>query len=303
MVEDDDDKHLLLLLPIVIFLLITIGGSMALNMPVNETKLNSSLDLEYNKNFPYVIEITGEKNQNIYLKIGNYDFGVFKDKNVFRNKNNPHKPVQAAPDNITENITISGQNKSNDSSLTAWNLNGTKTVYLTSDNVIDKNTDMKFLKRIAYNLEKNGINVVIDRYAPNPNQVARSIKNAPKDSAVVIINYNCAGTIKDLANGISGPETNGKPDKGYLYEYARDLRGIIYVNVSPDIILTDRSYLPRAHDDDFSSNSFRGINGPGEYLTGSGITLVDNIKPLYPIMGIKRADTVSKRVLMLITSN
>lgn len=253
MIEDDDDKHLLLLLPVVIFLIATIGGSMALNTPVNET--------------------------------------------------NHHKAVQAAPDNITENVTISGSNQSNDPSGGAWNLNGTKTVYLTSDNVIDKNTDMKFLKRVASNLRKNGINVVIDRYAPNPNQVPRSIKNAPKDSAIVIINYNCAGTIKDLTDGISGPETNGKTDKGYLYEYARDLRGIIYVNVSPDMILTDRSYLRRAHDDDFSPNAFRGINDPAQYLSESRITLIDNIKPLYPIMSMERADIVSKRVLMLIASN
>jgi hypothetical protein len=322
MIEDDDDKHLLLLLPVVIFLITTIGGSIALNTSVNETNHSLNSNLQYNKNFPYmeaidetseicqIFDLAQQKSKifvgfdfkYLYSKMKNDDSGIFKDKNVSDN-NNHHKAVQAAPDNVTENVTTYSLNKSNDPSGTAWNLNGTKTVYLTSDNVISKNADMRFLKRVASNLKKNGINVIIDHNAPNPNQVPRSVKNAPKDSAIVIINYNCAGTIKDLTDGISGPETNGKADKGYLYEYARDLRGIIYVNVSPDITLTDRSYLPRAHDDDFSSHEFRGINEPARYLSESRVTLIDNIKPLYPIMSMERADTISKRVLMLIASD
>jgi hypothetical protein len=273
--EDDDDKHLFLLLPVAIFLITTIGGSMALNTPTNE---NQNLE---DKNIPYSIKMIDNENQSLNIK------------------NIDSKAVLAAPNPISQNISVQKKEFKNDSS-TKWDLNGTKTVYLTSDNIIDKNTDKKFLKRVASNLKSNGINVIIDSNAPNPNQVPRAIKNAPKDSAIVVINYNCAGTIKDLTVGISGPQTNGKTDKGYLYEYAKDLNGIIYVNVSPDIMLTNCSYLPRAYDDEFSPGSFKGINEPAQYLLENKIALIDSIKPVYPIMGIERADMVSKQILTLL---
>lgn len=291
MLEDDDDKHLFLLLPIVIFSITTIMGSMALNTPINETNPNLNSNLENNNNLLYSIKIIDNKNESQSLKTTNKS-------NI---KNNDPKVVLAALDNISENnITIQRKNQLNDSSTIKWNLNATKTVYLTSDNIIDKKTDMKFLKRVASNLKSNGINVIMDPYAPNPNQVPRSIKNAPKDSAIVVINYNCAGTIKDLTISIGGPQTNGKTDKGYLYEYAKDLNGIIYVNVSPDTILTNCSYLPRAYDDEFSPGSFEGLNEPAEYLLENRITLIDNIQPSYPIMGIERADIVSNKIAMLL---
>lgn len=280
--EDDDDKHLFLLLPVVL-LITTIGGSIALNTPINE---NPNIK---DNNFLYSIKMIDNTNQSLNIT------------NKTDIKNNDHKVVLAAIDNITENkITTQKKESIKNDSNTKWNLNGTKTVYLTSDNIIDKNTDKKFLKRVASNLKSNGINVIIDPYAPNPNQVPRAIKNAPKDSAIVVINYNCAGTIKDLTVGISGPQTNGKTDKGYLYEYAKDLNGIIYVNVSPDIMLTNISYLPRAYDDEFSPGSFKGINEPAQCLIENKIALIDSIKPVHPIMGIERADRISNKILTLL---
>jgi hypothetical protein len=301
MAEEDYDTHLLIFLPVIIFLITTIGGSMALNVPINETNYSLNSTLEDNSNFIYPIKIIDNENDSQSKKIKNNYIETFKDKNESDIKNIPPEIVQAAPENVSQNnVTILDSNQVNDSSSLKWNLNGTKTVYLTSDNIIDKNTDMKFLKRMEYDLERNGINVIIDPYAPNPNQVPRSIKNAPKDSAVVVINFNCAGTIKDLTIGISGPQTNGKTEEGYLYGQARDLKGIVYVNVSPDTILANCSYLPRAYDDDFSPGSFKGLTKPAEYLLENGITLIDNIQPVYPIMGLERADTVSNRLLTLI---
>lgn len=181
-----------------------------------------------------------------------------------------------------------------------WNLKGTKTVYLTSDRIVGKKSDRKFLERIRSNLQKAGIKVIIDPGASHPNQVPRAIKNAPKGSAVIIINYNCAGTIKDLCNGISGPQTNGHQNKGYLYNHAKDLTGIIYVNVSPKTLLTDKTYLSRAQDDNFSPRSFKGINNPAKYLLDNGIALIDSPKPYYPVMGIERADIISSQIIEML---
>lgn len=301
MEEDDNDKRLLLLFPVVIFLITAVGGSMALNTPINVINNSSDLNFEYNTIFLYSFKTIDIETDNQSAAIKYNGLETFKDKNLLKNNDSNSEVVYAAPENTSENnVTVQSKDQLNDSAATRWNLNGTKTVYLTSDNIVDKNTDTKFLKRLAFNLESNGINVIIDPDAPNPSQVPRSIKNAPKDSAVVVINYNCAGTIKDLTVGISGPQTNGKTDKGYLYEYAKDLRGIIYVNVSPDTILTNCSYLPRAYDDGFSPKSFKGLKKPAEHLSDSGIYLIDNIEPLYPIMSIKRADVVSNKILALL---
>lgn len=292
MVGDDDDKHLLLLLSIVIFLITTIGGSTALNTSINETHNTLILKSDFEDKNGLFYSINSE-----FLKVKTR---ILNESKGIKAKNEYQRPieVQAAPENVSQNNATIQNSVS--SSIIKWDLNGTKTVYLTSDNIIDKKTDMKFLKRVASDLENNGINVIIDPYAPNPNQVPRSIKNAPSESVVVIINYNCAGTIKDLCDGISGPRTNGNANEGYLYNYAKDLNGIIYVNISPETILKDSSYLPRAYDDGFSPNSFKGINDPAQYLLENGIELIDSPKPTYPVMSAERADIVSQGILELI---
>ncbi len=295
MTEGDDDNHKILLLPILICLMSAIGGSIAVNAQFDGLKQNSELGLnEHNTSF-FKYDVTTSNNNKSLIGIVN-DLKQFSDSVYYQNPQ--LSGSQPAGNGIKENGTAI--NIVNASSTVIWDLNGTKTVYLTSDDIISKETDRKFLNRIASNLRSNGIQVIIDPYAPNPDQVPRSIKNAPEGSAVVIVNYNCAGTIKDLGNGISGPQTNGKSDKGYLYEHAKDLTGIIYVNVSPETILMDSSYLPRAHDDEFSTGSFSGINNPSEYLLDNGISLIDSPQPVYPVMGIKRADVVSNRILELL---
>ncbi len=205
-------------------------------------------------------------------------------------------------DNSFLNNTSSKPIEVKASSGVKWNLKGTKIVYLTSDRIISKKSDRKFLERIKYNLQKSGIKVIIDPEASHPNQVPRSIKNAPEGSAVVVVNYNCAGTIKDLCDGIKGPQTNGHQYKGYLYNHAKDLTGIIYVNISPETILTNKTYLTRAHDDNFSPGSFKGINNPAKYLLDNGISVIDSPKPYYPVMGIERADIISGQILELLKS-
>lgn len=295
MTEGDGDKHKILLLPILICLISTIGGSIAANTHFDGLNEGSNLNSNNYNNVHFKYDTTTDDNDQSLIEIVNglKQFSVNMDYQDYGLNESEVVETKTKENGTAINIV-------NASSTAIWDLNGTKIVYLTSDNIISKETDRKFLNRMASNLRSNGIQVIIDPYAPNPDQVPRSIKNAPEGSAVVIINYNCAGTIKDLGNGISGPQTNGKSDKGYLYEHAKDLTGIIYVNVSPETILMDSSYLPRAHDDGFSTGSFSGINNPSEYLLDNGISLIDSPQPVYPVMGVKRADVVSNRILELL---
>jgi len=190
----------------------------------------------------------------------------------------------------------SAENGENAISSIKWDLSGAKTVYLTGDGVSGQEADKRFLNRVKSNLEQAGINVILDPAAPAPNQVSRAVKNAPDGSVAIIVCCNCAGTIKDMCDGISGPETNGKSDKGYLYEYAKDLKGIIYVSVSSKS-LKDITFLNRSSDDTFSPESFKGLENPAEYIINSGITLIDNPKPSTPRMNNERADATSVQIL------
>ncbi len=297
MVDSDDDKHLMLLLPIIIYVIASIGGSVAYNVEVNESNSKSSINFDLDLKTFLVPGNMKRMNQ------------VLNNKKMVNLKKSGNKtlPKFFSSSQITELINNSNLENTGSklmevdaSSSEKWNLTGTKTVFLTSDRVIDKESDRKFLERIKSNLQKSGIKVIIDPRASHPDQVPRAIENAPEGSAVIVVNYNCAGTIKDLGDGISGPETNGNQNKGYLYDHAKDLKGIIYVNVSPDIFLTNSTYLPRAYDDDFSPASFEGIRNPAKYLLNNKIALIDSPKPDHPVMGFERADTISCQISELL---
>lgn len=295
MTEDDVDKHSILLFSVIMCIIISIGADIAVNPQLNEIKRDQVSKFNINiQNSLIKGSMSTDEDINLQKLEEAKNILEHRKLNININKINSNTNIATIKGNKSHKEVVSA------SSTITWNLNGTKNVYITSDRIIDRETDRKFLQRIKSNLEKSGINVIIDPRASYPNQVPRAIKNAPEGSAVVIINYNCAGTIKDLCEGISGPQTNGKTDKGYLYKYAKDLKGVIYVNVSPVTILKNSSYLPRAYDDGFSSKSFQGLSNPAKYLLNNEIALIDSIEVNKPVMGIEKADAVSYQIIMLL---
>lgn len=295
MTEDDVDKHSILLFSVIMCIIASIGADIAVNPQLNEINIDLSHKLDINNQNQLIVgNIWLNEDINLQKLEKTKNIIEYRKLNIDINKVNLNTNIDAIKDNKSLQEVVSA------SSTVTWNLNGTKSVYITSDRIMDRETDRKFLNKIKSNLEKSGINVIIDPRASYPNQVPRAIKNAPEGSAVVIINYNCAGTIKDLCEGISGPKTNGKSSKGYLYKYAKDLNGVIYVNVSPETILKNSSYLPRAYDDGFSSKSFQGLSNPAKYLLNNGIALIDSLKADKPVMGNEKADAVSYQIIMLL---
>lgn len=306
MAKSDDDKHLAVLLPIIICVMASVGGSVAYNFEVNESNPNINFDLNSKVLLAYNDSIKGMNlslNKNLTSKNQRF-LGSIINLRKSGNKNVSKGFFSSQIGEFNDNHSLEDINSKpmevNASSGIKWDMAGTKTVYLTSDRIMSKKTDREFLERIKSNLQESGIRVIIDPRASHPDQVPRAIENAPEGSAVVIVNYNCAGTIKDLGEGISGPQTNGNPNKGYLYGFAKDLTGIIYVNISPNTFLTNNAYLPRAYDDDFSPRSFEGLNNPAEYLLDNGISLIDSPRPDDPVMGIERADIISSQILELL---
>lgn len=295
MTEDDGDKHSILLFSIILCFIASIGADIGVNPQLNEINTGPIVKLDINNKNILITENIQPNNGINSQNLKNVKDSLEHQKlNININKINLKTNIDAIKDNKSHQEVVSA------SSTITWNLNGTKTVYLTSDRIMDRETDRKFLEIIKYDLQKSGINVIIDPKASYPNQVPRAIKNAPDGSAVIIINYNCAGTIKDLCEGISGPQTNGKTKKGYLYKHAKDLNGVIYVNVSPRTILKNSSYLPRAYDDGFSPGSFQGLSYPAKYLLNNGIVLIDSPKANKPVMGSEKADAVAYHIIALL---
>lgn len=293
MADGDDDRHLAVLLPIIICVMASVGGSFAYNLEVNKSNPKGDIGIDLDSKI-FLAQNKGDEQSLNEIIITSKKSGNKIVPERFLSNSIPEFRDNSLNDTSLKLMEIKA------SSGVKWNLKGTRAVYLTADRVIDKRNDRKFLKRIKSNLQKSGIKVIIDPEASHPDQVPRAIENAPEGSAVIIVNYNCAGTIKDLGEGISGPQTNGKLNKGYLYGFAKGLTGIIYVNVSPNTFLTNSTYLPRAYDDQFSPQSFEGLRNPAKYLLDNGIALIDSPKPEHPVMGVERADIISGQISELL---
>lgn len=141
------------------------------------------------------------------------------------------------------------------------------TVFLTSDNIIDENTDLDILNSIKHYIEEiseGKITVVVDESAPGPGEGTRAIES--ESDVSVNLAASCAGNFLVLSKY---SETSNKQ--------------IIFVN-SGDFDLDSENYIRRAWDDDYSSTNFAGINLPGKFLNSSGISYVQPLQK-YPDAG------------------
>jgi len=131
------------------------------------------------------------------------------------------------------------------------------TVFLTSDNVLGESEDFEMLNEIKEYIEEktNGeVEVVVDSQASNPGEGTR-VMNAECDYAVTIA-YACSGNLLDLAEySVKTNKTIISVNAGYL-----DLNKL--------------NFLRRSYDDDWSDYSFAAIKSPGQFLTDSGIVLL-----------------------------
>lgn len=142
-----------------------------------------------------------------------------------------------------------------------------ETLFLTSDNLIDPETDYSILSSIANFIEEisNGdITVIVDSQAPGPGEGTRAITSSSDVS--VTLAAACAGNFLEEA------EYSANSDKQ-----------IIFVN-SGNFNLDYEDSLRRAWDDNYSNITFAGLNEPGKFLNDAGI---DYIQPLqeYPDAG------------------
>ena len=133
-----------------------------------------------------------------------------------------------------------------------------KTVFITSDNIIDHDTDLQMLNSIKGYIEElsNGeLQVIVDNQAPAPGEGWRSIAV----TSDVCINLAAADAGNFLQLATSTINTN---------------KQIIIVNTGDFDLDNNTNFLRRAWDDNYSNESLAGIHDPGTLLKNAGIFYV-----------------------------
>lgn len=153
-----------------------------------------------------------------------------------------------------------------------------KNIYISSDNIGTKTADNKFMNDIKAKLEKNGWKATIIGRGPNTHS-EKYMKNH-KDGV-----WFC---IYGGADAAVYKETVGK--NSYTNKLKKNnLRTVIGMHGGGDIRKGGKYYkwLPRAHDDNYSPSSFKGIDYPLDMLT----------KGKVPIMYANTADKMVSKFL------
>ena len=133
-----------------------------------------------------------------------------------------------------------------------------KTVFITSDNIIDHDTDLQMLNSIKGYIEElsNGeLQVIVDNQAPGPGEGWRSI------AVTSDVSINLAAA--DAGNFLQLATSTVNSDKQ-----------IIFVNIGDYDLDNNTNFLRRAWDDNYSNESLAGIHDPGTLLKNAGIYYV-----------------------------
>ncbi|WP_407412943.1 adhesin [Methanobrevibacter sp.] len=141
-------------------------------------------------------------------------------------------------------------------------VSATKTVFLTSDNIIDHDTDLKLLNSLKNYIEEisgGELQVILDNQAPSPGEGWRSI-SVTSDVSINLAAAD-AGNFLQLATSTVG--TN---------------KQIILINIGDYDLDNNSNYLRRAWDDNYSNESLAGIRDPGTFLKNAGIYYLQPVK-------------------------
>jgi hypothetical protein len=179
-------------------------------------------------------------------------------------------------DPTSKNKNTSNATKNNSKKTTTTNNKdnpyGTskKEVWITIDNIFGESADRKIMNDFASAVQKAGWTTHVGNVGPSYHYAhAPGYSWAGKVvNAVWFVIYGgaCAGTLNEAAtpgNWYRKPlaDRGSRTVVGFIHPPCGDIRkgGKYY------------SWLPRAHDDNFSPSGFTGLKNPGQFLTNKGI--------------------------------
>ena len=137
-----------------------------------------------------------------------------------------------------------------------------KTVFITSDNIIDHDSDIKLLNSLkSYIEELSGgeLQVIVDNQSPAPGEGWRSIEVTSDVS--VDLAASDAGNYLQLASSTANSD-----------------KQIVFVNIGNYDLDNHTNFLRRAWDDNYSNESLAGMHDPGTFLKNAGIFYVQPAK-------------------------
>ena len=137
-----------------------------------------------------------------------------------------------------------------------------KTVFITSDNIIDHDNDIKMLNSIkSYIEELSGgeLQVIVDNQAPAPGEGWRAIEVTSDIS--ICLAASDAGNYLQLATSTVNSE-----------------KQIVFVNTGSYDLDNNTNFLRRAWDDNYSNESLAGMHDPGTFLKNAGIYYIQPTK-------------------------
>ena len=137
-----------------------------------------------------------------------------------------------------------------------------KTVFITSDNIIDHDSDIKLLNSLkSYIEELSGgeLQVIVDNQSPAPGEGWRSIEVTSDVS--VDLAASDAGSYLQLASSTVNSD-----------------KQIVFVNIGNYDLDNHTNFLRRAWDDNYSNESLAGMRDPGTFLKNAGIFYVQPAK-------------------------
>ena len=144
-------------------------------------------------------------------------------------------------------------------------VSASKTVFITSDNIVDKETDTDMLNSIKQYIEEisnREIQVIVDNQAPSPGEGWRSIA-VTSDVSINIAASDAANYIQLASAAATGSKQ------------------IIFINIGDYDLDNHSNFLRRAWDDNYSNESLAGLRDPGTLLINSGIQYIQLAKD-YP---------------------
>lgn len=141
-------------------------------------------------------------------------------------------------------------------------VSASKTVFITSDNIIDHDNDVKMLNSIKSFIEEisgGELQVIVDNQAPAPGEGYRAIQ-VTSDISICL----------------------AASDAGNYYQLAKNSvdtdKQFVLINTGDYDLDNHSNYLRRAWDDNYSNESLMGIRDPGTLLKNSGIYYIQPLK-------------------------
>ena len=137
-----------------------------------------------------------------------------------------------------------------------------KTVFITADNIIDHDNDVKMLNSIKSYIEEisnRELQVIVDNEAPSPGEGYRAIQ-VTSDVSICL-------AAADGGNYLQLAKTSADSNKQF-----------VLINTGDYDLDNHSNYLRRAWDDNYSNETFMGMHDPGTFLKNSGIYYIQPLK-------------------------